>query len=81
MQRLGGIGVVIVDHHMDSSVNNGAPFGMSGDTDDDDIHIAAIFLFRKEGDELRTHMRSSKDHVRANMRSKSTEGKFFITIL
>ena len=57
MQRLGAKATIIVDYNNNnSSFKNSPPFGMSGDGNENDVHIGAVFLFNKEGTLLRKHL-------------------------
>lgn len=58
IEKLGGIGIIIVDHNQGTSSSNSAPFGMSGDNNSNNVGIPAVFLFNKEGEELLQHMKN-----------------------
>ena len=49
-QRLGALGVIIVDHTEGTSADTSQPFGMSGDSNPSDVFIPSVFLFKKEGE-------------------------------
>lgn len=58
VQNAGGVGIIIVDHVVDTSANESMIFAMSGDGQND-VTIPAMFLFSKEGRALKSLLLSS----------------------
>ena len=71
-QRLGALGVIIVDHTEGSSAENSQPFGMSGDSNPADVFVPSVFLFKKEGELLRQHMKDNGGNVEVRLGAKAT---------
>ena len=69
-QGLGALGVIIVDHTEGTSAENSQPFGMSGDSNPADVFIPSVFLFKREGDLLRQHMKEQGGNVEVRMGAK-----------
>ena len=58
-QSHGALGVIIIDHVEGTTSASSQLFGMSGDSNSDDVTIPSVFLYKKEGDELRSLMKQS----------------------
>lgn len=69
-QQLGALGVIIVDHMEGTSFEVAQSFGMSGDSHSDDVIIPSVFLFRKEGDELRKLMQETEGKLEVRLAEK-----------
>merc|ERR1712080_143579 len=70
-QRLGALGVIIIDHTEGTSAENSQPFGMSGDSNPADVFIPSVFLFKKEGELLRQHMKDQRGNVEVRLGAKA----------
>ncbi|CAF0806229.1 unnamed protein product [Brachionus calyciflorus] len=60
IEKLGALGMIIIDNNAETAYSTSTLFAMSGDGVHN-VKIPSVFLFGKEGNELLWHMRSHQD--------------------
>lgn len=75
-QLHGAKAVVIIDHVEGTTSASSQLFGMSGDSNSNDVTIPSVFLYKKEGDELRSLMKQSENtKIEIKIAHKKSEEK------